>query len=472
MTLGRPGRELFVISDIHLGGIAAKPGSNDERGFRLCTQAAALARFIGLVAARRADEPIELVINGDFVDFLAQPDLRDGHPRWRAFIADPDDALSELQRIAHEHPQVFDSLADVIRAGHHVTLMLGNHDVELSFPLLRQWLHQRLADAGEQRLRFIHDGEAYTVGTLLIEHGNRYDGFNVTDHDGLRRHRSLQSRRQALDSVRGFEVPPGSLLVAELMNPLKEQRYAFVDLLKPEVAAVIPLLLVLAPGLVAKASRVAALKWHASRRSPGKPAQPRQDGDANAATDATAEQRGVDPLGALLDEVLGPEDRRLFMQALAERGPRDGDASAADRPMSVKAAHLALRRLQRDRSFDRGHEGDAPYLEAAQALSRQGFDCIAFGHTHLAKQVPLGAGACYLNSGTWADLIRLPEDCTDADTAVAYPAIENLLARLKANDLEGLIETMPTYLHVRVASTGAVTHARLRDFVDGQTSLD
>jgi len=67
------GRELFVISDLHLGGVPPKPDGSDRRGFRLCTQTDALAQFILQVAGRRSSYAIELVINGD-VDFLAQED--------------------------------------------------------------------------------------------------------------------------------------------------------------------------------------------------------------------------------------------------------------------------------------------------------------------------------------------------------------------------------------------------------------
>lgn len=468
MAIGEPGRELFVISDLHLGGIPPAPGSADPRGFRLCTQTAELARFIALVAARRSHHAIELVINGDFVDFLAQPQHRGD--RWRPFLEDPEDALRALQDIAREHPDVFDQLAAVLAAGHSLTLMLGNHDVELSFPRLRRWLHERLGDTHSDRLRFIFDGEAYTVGRLLIEHGNRYDGFNVTDHDGLRRHRSAQSRRQPVQASWRFAVPPGSQLVAELMNPLKESRFTFVDLLKPEVEAVIPLLLALEPKLMAKAARLARLRARAWTRSPASPGMPRQSGDISAATHG--EPQAQDALAQWLGDILGPEGARRFMADLAGGSHGVGDMSASGRPLKLVALHLALHRLERDRSFDRAEETDKPYLDAAQALGRQGFDCIAFGHTHLAKQVPLQGGGVYLNSGTWADLIRVPATCLSADAAIAFPAIEDLLARLSGNALAGLVEAIPTYLHLRVADDGSVTQAQLRDFGAGQTALD
>lgn len=470
MASGEIGRELFVISDLHLGGMAPADGDTDRRGFRLCTQTDELARFFGLVAARRpVQHPIELVINGDFVDFLAQPQSQDPSARWRSFLDDPDDALRTLQEIEKNHVQVFDQLRAVLTAGHRLTLMLGNHDVELSFPQVRKWLQVTLGDSSGERLRFIYDGEAYTLGRLLIEHGNRYDGFNVTDHDGLRRHRSAQSRRQhqQLQKSQQFATPPGSRLVAELMNPLKEKGFSFVDLLKPEVEAVIPLLLALEPGLVKKAARLAQLRVQAWQRSPAAPGMPKQSGDISARTVDTV---SANPLDDWLGEILGNADAGRFMVNLA--GVPTGDISAAHRPLRLVALHLALRRLEKNRSFDRSHETDRHYLEAALALQQSGFDCIAFGHTHLAKQVALPHGGVYLNSGTWAELIRLPAACISADEGVAFPAIADLLQRLADNALDDLVTTIPTYLHIVVADDGRLAQAALCDFAAGQATLD
>ena len=68
---------------------------------------------------------------------------------------------------------------------------------------------------------------------MLIEHGNRFDEWNAVPHGALRRVRSQLSR--ALPAKPEFPALPGSRLVVDVMNPLKQQ-YAFIDLLKPEDA--------------------------------------------------------------------------------------------------------------------------------------------------------------------------------------------------------------------------------------------
>lgn len=46
--------------------------------------------------------------------------------------------------------------------------------------------------------------------------------------------------------------------------------------------------------------------------------------------------------------------------------------------------------------------GEPPeFAEAAQEISKRGFDCIVFGHTHHPGEVPLEDDKRYLNPGSW-----------------------------------------------------------------------
>jgi hypothetical protein len=110
-----------------------------------------------------------------------------------------------------------------------------------------------LETLGAGRVEFLYDNQAFTLGSVLVEHGNRYDDWNAVPHDDLREARSQVSRRVRPQ----FDPLPGSRMVTELINPLKA-RLAFVDLLKPETAAVLPFLALLAPDLYHQA--IPALK--------------------------------------------------------------------------------------------------------------------------------------------------------------------------------------------------------------------
>src|SRR5262249_10887654 len=140
-----------------------------------------LARFLDSLPSRRApDEALELVIAGDFVDFLAMTPHE-------AFTANPDVAAAKLVETmapVSPFPPVCDPLGRLIAGGHRVTAILGNHDVELVYPQVQDALLSRLG-ATPHALRMLDDGRALRIGGALIEHGNRYDGANVNDQDGL-----------------------------------------------------------------------------------------------------------------------------------------------------------------------------------------------------------------------------------------------------------------------------------------------
>src|SRR5262245_47534318 len=100
VSVGKPPR-LIVISDLHLGG---------EMPFMM-SQPAKLAAFIeGLPGRVAGGEVLDLVIAGDFVDFLAMPPFAPWTP-------DPAAALDKLARVLGEpgsgvgFSPVFDALA-------------------------------------------------------------------------------------------------------------------------------------------------------------------------------------------------------------------------------------------------------------------------------------------------------------------------------------------------------------------------
>ncbi len=89
-------REIYVISDLHIGGRYAERG----RGFRICPRRGveALASFVGgLRRAREAGREVELCIAGDFVDFLSEE--HDGQSRFLPFIADQVEAARVLRTV-------------------------------------------------------------------------------------------------------------------------------------------------------------------------------------------------------------------------------------------------------------------------------------------------------------------------------------------------------------------------------------
>lgn len=488
-------RHVHVISDLHLGGAPADASAVDEgrrRGFRMMTHPASLAAFVASLASKPVGRPeIELVINGDFVDFLAEE--HDTQPPWVPFLFDRGLAVDTFATISSRtgpggDAQVFDALRTFVLKGHRLTLLLGNHDLELGLPEVREAFLSRIGASRVGDVRFLYDGEAYAVGDAMIEHGNQYDAPNFVDHDGFRRARERRSRGFFELQAKHFAPPPGTELVCSVMNPIKS-RYAFIDLLKPESEPLFALLLALEPDAASELGRVATVLARArtqffpkvsamkspvrgTRATPTVSLTPPTDEISALRTllaEATSHAANTELL-ALLEQTSAPAratrggatrggrqwliDRRNWLAGklslltlLAE-----GRDSPVDR--RLRAVHQALCVLDNDQTWDMGQEPDTTYRRAALELTRterSSFKYVVFGHTHHAKNVSLKeTGGTYLNTGTWANLMRFPAQARSPDVETALPALRELFDAVRANRLERYIEFSPTYALLEV----------------------
>ncbi|MFT4101243.1 MAG: hypothetical protein QM674_09445 [Burkholderiaceae bacterium] len=426
---------IYVISDLHLGGAPAADGARGFQIFPASTQAM-LAAFIDRLPAPSTDRDCRLVIAGDIVDFLAEQPFE-------AFSADQAVAGQKLRRIFEQTAPVWDALRRFVKdRGGALTLMLGNHDIELSLPGPRQILLARL---GPGRVDFIYDNEACTYGRVLIEHGNRFDAWNAVPHGALRRVRSQLSRR--LPVAPAFPALPGSKLVIDVMNPLKAD-YPFIDLLKPEDAGALPI----AAALGAVGVRDAWRFFRQFRQ------QWRVDYD---------EETG-EPIDQTLINAGDDADQRMF--DLAEdiaAGGEAGQVSALGDALkgAANAVHEQVRAARREALY-RALRGQShrhrdafaidkeidTYLVPAHRSAAAGFDVVVYGHTHLAKRVRLGDGSgampVYLNTGTWADLMRVPDEVWGPDEAAGRDVLKRFVDDLERSELDHWRRAVPTYARI------------------------
>ena len=355
-----------------------------------------------------------------------------------------------------------------------------------------EWGGEHIGLTGQHDFEFIYDGEAYQIGRALIEHGNRYDAFNVVDYDGLRRLRSLLSRGQAVPADYNFAAPTGSHIVAEVMNPIKAD-YRIIDLLKPENEAAIPVLMAIEPGYRKVLTRMAALGLQARKHKLAAPAMPSFAGDISSsggasfgddsfASDISSHSAAPDPLETIMRERLGGKASQVMAAGAATTGFAE-DISARetiDRTMGIARLLLsnsrdaiqtrlpallaAVRSVQCDTTFARDAECFTEYLGAARELAAGGFDYVIFGHTHAARDVALPAGARYLNLGTWADLILFPSHILKGPDAVAMDGLRAFVEDMATGKLSGWTSFVPTYVKLLVGADGAVQHAALCDY--------
>jgi hypothetical protein len=109
------------------------------------------------------------------------------------------------------------------------------------------------------------------------------------------------------------------------------------------------------------------------------------------------------------------------------------------------------------------------YRAAAENLLRDGdTDVVVFGHTHQALCVRLPGGT-YVNTGTWAHRLRVPEACL-AGTGRELDRFRSYVDCLLNGAFEDWTEARLTYADIRLTAGGDVTAAELRVFEEASLS--
>ena len=418
--------DLYVISDLHMGG---------PPDFQIFKQGQRLGRLLHKLAQDDPEREVGLVVNGDVIDSLAEN--IDG------YIA-VNQAEAMMQRI-YDDPAfrpVWDGLAEFVQTPRRrLVITLGNHDIELALPQVELSLRRRLTGgdaAAEGRIVFATRGAGYacTVGKARVfcTHGNEADGWNVVDHEALRRLAASLNAGQPFDRAK-WTPNAGTRFVIDVMNQIK-RKHPFIDLLKPETNTVFPVLLTIDPAAVKAAKDGLPIITDrirgelVTRGLLSADAKDLEEAPPSAAATTAMEQL----LGANLREaVAAPAARRdadALLLAVEEdvRGGRTATDAASresiegqlgwwemvvDRVKGVPKTEALRRALQdwlkEDKSFELGTQ-DETFRKVVEKTG-PAVDFILTGHTHMERAIRVEPGAerYYYNSGTWVRILLLTE---------------------------------------------------------------
>jgi hypothetical protein len=478
--------ELHVVSDLHFGGV---DGGQIFSGTQL------LASFIESLATDRPTSRICLVVGGDFIDFLAEPG---------ATYFDPDGAVDKLARISNDgrfQPIWLALRRFVATEKRRLIIILGNHDVELALPHVRSSLTDSLCDgcdAARGRLDLIVDGTGYAAriggARILCLHGNEVDDWNVTDFETLRR---IGQARQLGSAYHAWTPNAGSKLVVDVMNGIK-RTYPFVDLLKPETEAVVPILIALDQATAQRAAAACAvaarLVGDKIKRAVGLLSV--DDDDREPSTAVESGQLALEAIlrtrlsslrGASLEASGGRPSNRAAPYldkavAFVAQGQDplmldsvDGELGAIGSLWSwlrgkdkVDVLLSALAEVQHDQSFN--PEFQDPTFRRLDEMVGPDVHFLVAGHTHLERAVNRRGGGCYFNSGTWARLIRLEPEVL-ASRQSFEPVLKSLtvpsIGEMEKDPLlHNRLIHIPTLVSFYLKSgvpTGALRHLRLEN---------
>ncbi len=179
--------DLLLVSDVHLGA-HLKPRGRGEFVHLKTHVDRAFSRFVDHYVAAYPEHGLQLVVNGDFIDFW--------NVEVAAEVADPEArAVARLHAVLDEYPAVEDALVRFLRRGGGIVFVVGNHDAEFLYPAVREALVARLEGAahgdeaaasitrtgavrldalGQGRVRFVR-WFLHEPGGVWIEHGHKFD---------------------------------------------------------------------------------------------------------------------------------------------------------------------------------------------------------------------------------------------------------------------------------------------------------
>jgi UDP-2,3-diacylglucosamine pyrophosphatase LpxH len=211
---------VLVISDLHLSaGKMIKGKRNLLEDFHYDNE---LIDFLNYYSNGDYENvEVELVINGDFLDFLAVPFVEFYDDEFWSETA----ALAKLRMIMNAHLGVLDALKRFLsKPQKRVVYIIGNHDAEFVFDSLKE---EFLNYFGEFRKNILLSNSISThvpVKGVCIQHGHQYERAHEFDQEN--------AVIETLNGEKYFIPPWGSYYVTNVINKYKQER-SFINSVRP-----------------------------------------------------------------------------------------------------------------------------------------------------------------------------------------------------------------------------------------------
>ncbi len=165
---------IVVISDIHLGAGQYLFGKkNLLEDFFHDTELINFFRYF-----KSCNQKVEIIINGDFLDFLAVPYVNFFDDEYWSEAA----SVEKLKLIYNGHKEVFEAMSDFLGPDKKITYIIGNHDAELVLPAVRRKLLSFFDPIVRDHLKLVYDEDTYQPAPgVFLQHGHQYERAHIFD---------------------------------------------------------------------------------------------------------------------------------------------------------------------------------------------------------------------------------------------------------------------------------------------------
>jgi len=200
-------KEIIILGDIELGaGTLTDDFISDE---------ALSSVFLDL---SKQEHPIDLVLNGDTLDFLKCPYIENDNKTYPRHITE-EVSLNKLVGIYKAHKKVFDALKEFCqKKKNKLFFIIGNHDHDLFFKKIQTRIKYLLRSHSNIYFRL-----QYHYHNVYAEHGHQYDFLNRINP----KRPFLSYRKQKI-----LNIPWVSLGVISGFMSLKEE-HPFLERISP-----------------------------------------------------------------------------------------------------------------------------------------------------------------------------------------------------------------------------------------------
>ena len=204
---------VLVISDLHLGAGDEVDGRiNPLEDFYSDKELVDFFHYYS--GGEYQSKEVELIINGDFLDFLAVPFV----PQFDGDYWSEKAALQKLEVILDAHPEVMNALGEFLSAKNKkVVYIIGNHDAEFLFESVKKKFIDQFPVEVRDKITLSNTLNLYEpVKGVFIQHGHEYESLHHFDEE--------TSIVESSEGEKYFIPPWGSYYVTHVINKYKQER--------------------------------------------------------------------------------------------------------------------------------------------------------------------------------------------------------------------------------------------------------